>query len=532
MKMLSLPFDEVIVDITSKFRKITSKSYLKKGKYPIVDQSENYIAGFTNDKSYITNLSKPVIVFGDHTRILKYVDFDFAIGADGVKVLAAKSNAYIPHYLFYYLKSLHIREAGYSRHFKYLKRKSITIPETPEDQIRIAKILKRVEEVIGKRKESIKIIDTLVISTFLDFFGDPRNKKSEWDKASLNDIGKWKSGGTPSRKIKKYFTGKFPWVTSGELEDVFIADTEEHITKEAIDNSNASIIPEGSLMLGMYDTAALKSSINLKEMACNQAIAFSKLYDDKCDTLFIYYFIQIGREYFKRLQRGIRQKNLNLAMIKSIPIFLPPPLLQQKFSETAKRILELKSKYLNSLDLLEKLFGSMNKLAFNGLLDLSKIEIEEKMEDKDYEFDENVFTGSLTEEESNKLLRAANEEERLNIIENIMLDYIKELPTTDAPEEVDTKIRQLDWELKETGQMRFWPEYIKYRIIKEKMPEYFTFKEFWTELEKIPFDESFNYDQVKEIFYEWLKGDDPFLIQSFNSKENKKQMEFKVNEAS
>ena len=70
--------------------KIPNKQYLDQGKYPIIDQGQEFIGGYTNDETGVIS-QLPVIVFGDHTRVFKYVDFPFVAGADGVKIFQAKS---------------------------------------------------------------------------------------------------------------------------------------------------------------------------------------------------------------------------------------------------------------------------------------------------------------------------------------------------------------------------------------------------------------------------------------------------------
>jgi len=83
-----VPFNEIIIDETKKGKKIKKEDYLEFGKYPIIDQGMNDIAGYTNEEEGIfTNV--PVIIFGDHTRVIKYIDTPFFLGADGVKVLKA-----------------------------------------------------------------------------------------------------------------------------------------------------------------------------------------------------------------------------------------------------------------------------------------------------------------------------------------------------------------------------------------------------------------------------------------------------------
>ena len=86
-----VPFDRALTDETGGQRKILRRDYLRSGSLPVIDQGQTSIAGYTNDPNMAYNGSLPVILFGDHTRIFKYVNFPFALGADGVKVLRPSS---------------------------------------------------------------------------------------------------------------------------------------------------------------------------------------------------------------------------------------------------------------------------------------------------------------------------------------------------------------------------------------------------------------------------------------------------------
>lgn len=176
-------------------------------------------------------------------------------------------------------------------------------------------------------------------------FGDPINNPKKWRKVKLETLGNWQTGGTPSRKNTEYFKGDIPWLSSGELNNKYCFQSNEYITEEAINNSGAKLIEKGSLLLGMYDTAALKSTINTIECTCNQAIAYSKLNYKYVSTVYAYYCIQYGKEFYKSQQRGVRQKNLNLTMIKKLEIILPPVELQNEFVNFVKQIDKLKVKF-------------------------------------------------------------------------------------------------------------------------------------------------------------------------------------------
>ncbi len=107
--------------------KIKTSDFLKEGKFPIIDQSENYIAGFWNNEEDLFKIVKPVTIFGDHTRQVKFIDFDFVLGADGVKILQP-IDSFDATFFYYLIRSLEIKSLGYSRHYRELKDTQIPVP--------------------------------------------------------------------------------------------------------------------------------------------------------------------------------------------------------------------------------------------------------------------------------------------------------------------------------------------------------------------------------------------------------------------
>lgn len=141
-------------EISSNNKKIQQKNYLEAGKIAIVDQGKDLIGGYTNNMENPYKEELPVIVFGDHTLNIKYIDFPFYIGADGVKVLKT-TNSYNTKFLYYFLKNLSINKLGYRRHFSILKTYSFVLPPL-EEQKRIVEKLDFMFEKINKAKELIQ----------------------------------------------------------------------------------------------------------------------------------------------------------------------------------------------------------------------------------------------------------------------------------------------------------------------------------------------------------------------------------------
>ena len=126
-------FSQLFEVLTSKSYQIQQKEIHQSGKYPVISQSALYIEGYSDIEEKLYNAETPVIIFGDHTRNVKYVNFDFIVGADGVKILKPTINSKFAYYLTLY-NSKQIENRGYSRHFQYLKQQSWSIPSEKEQQ--------------------------------------------------------------------------------------------------------------------------------------------------------------------------------------------------------------------------------------------------------------------------------------------------------------------------------------------------------------------------------------------------------------
>lgn len=117
-----------LIDKLSRTKQVMTSEYEKEGSIPVVDQSRNFIAGYTNDRETIVDIGKPIIIFGDHTRILKYIQFPFAKGADGTQLIVSNDEC-MPQSLFYCsLINVDLSNFHYARHFKYLKAEEILVP--------------------------------------------------------------------------------------------------------------------------------------------------------------------------------------------------------------------------------------------------------------------------------------------------------------------------------------------------------------------------------------------------------------------
>jgi type I restriction enzyme S subunit len=163
-------FDECILDITREFKKVQQHEYKDNvnGKYPVIDQGEKYIGGYIDETSLLYTGNLPIIVFGDHTRRFKFVDFPFVLGADGAKVLRTKEG-FLPEFLFYHLLLNQIPNHGYERHFKFVREmRFMNVPI--EEQKHFASIFhiyrKRYQTIISVYKNSEEAFRSLLTCAF------------------------------------------------------------------------------------------------------------------------------------------------------------------------------------------------------------------------------------------------------------------------------------------------------------------------------------------------------------------------------
>ena len=210
-------FDEIIEDCTKYGLKIPTNDYLEQGQFPIIDQGQDFIAGYSNNDNGIYS-DVPAIIFGDHTRVFKYVDFPFFLGADGVKILKAKKEISYK-YLFYFFLQARFPNTGYARHYKWLKELEIPVP-TIEKQKSIVNNLDKVTKIIKIHKNLLKKYDTLIKSRFIEMFGDPVINEKDWEKVRLDSVADIKIGPFGSLLHQEnYITGGHALVNPSHIID-------------------------------------------------------------------------------------------------------------------------------------------------------------------------------------------------------------------------------------------------------------------------------------------------------------------------
>lgn len=243
---------------------------------------------------------------------------------------------------------------------KIVSNTTLSIPPL-STQLAIVSELDKINELIRLKKEQLKDFDNLAQSLFYEMFGDPVENEKGWEVKKLGDVCCIGTGSTPNRKNKEFYeNGTYPWVKSTEVCNLPIYSVEEYITEEALKNSNCTLYPKNTILMAMYGQGKTRGQIGLLKIeACtNQAVAAIIPTKEVLDEIFLCQHLMLMYEHIRNMARGGNQANLNLSIVKSIQIFLPPLPLQHLFAQRIEQIEREKSEVQKSIQDLETLLAS------------------------------------------------------------------------------------------------------------------------------------------------------------------------------
>jgi type I restriction enzyme S subunit len=246
--------------------------------------------------------------------------------------------------------------------------KNIRIPLPPlDEQKRIAAILSKADRLRRLRRYARELSDGYLGSVFLEMFGDPVSNPMGWDTPNIGSLAVVKTGGTPSRTNRAFYGGQVPWVKTTEVVGSVIYYTEETLTKQGLEASNCEIFPVGTILVAMYGqglTRGRSAKLGIPA-ATNQACA-AVLPSPKIDTDYLWSYLKLSYRRLRDLGRGGNQPNLNLSMVKTFAVPLPPHTLQRNFTQIVQRFERLRAQQREAERQAEHLFGSLLGRAFRG----------------------------------------------------------------------------------------------------------------------------------------------------------------------
>ncbi len=371
-------------------KKVKRSDYQERGQFPIVDQSQAFIAGYTDDETCLYEGELPVVVFGDHTRVLKFVKFPFCVGADGTQLLRPVDGIDV-RYLYYALRNIDLTNYGYERHFKYLKEEQIEVPSLPV-QHQIAEICSAYDDLVENSLQRIKILEGMAESLYREwfvYFRFPHHEKLRmvdsplgqipegWEVKSIGEVVETLGGSTPSTKIPAFWDeGDVIWFTPSDLTaagTMFITDSGKMITRLGLEKSSARLFPSYSVMMTSRATIGVVA-INTKEACTNQGF-ITCIPNEWLSTYQLYFWICENKEKIISVASGATYKEINRTEFRELPIILPSSELTRRFTELigpiGKQIENLQSKNTN----LHRTRDLLLPKLISGELDVSELDI-------------------------------------------------------------------------------------------------------------------------------------------------------------
>ena len=348
-------FDEVLKDCTKLGTKIPTSEYLENGKYPIIDQGQNNIAGYYDSDDGLFE-DVPAIVFGDHTRVVKYVDKPCFLGADGVKLLCPVDKDINCKYLFYQLSYADIPNTGYNRHFKWVKALDFKIPPSDE-QNHVVEVLDKVTDLISLRKQQLAKLDELVKARFVEMFGTFPANPFRWSTGKIQDVVSDVRYGSSRPAVEG---GKYPYLRMNNI--TYSGELDLHDTKR-IDIPDSELdkctVRRGDVLFNRTNSKELvgKTCVyNRDELMVLAGFVIRVRVNERIRPEVLSAFLNM--DFSKRMLIGmcktaIGQANINAKELQNIDLYIPPIELQDQFVALKNKLDQQKQTVQQSLEKLE-----------------------------------------------------------------------------------------------------------------------------------------------------------------------------------
>lgn len=378
---IALDFEECLQK-TGSVKKIPKKKFLQEGLYPVISQEDDFINGYWNEEKEVFKVIKPVVVFGDHTKKIKYVPFDFVCGADGVKIFLPIKELN-SKFFAYQLTNFELRELGYARHYRLLKEKKILVPPLPEQE-QIVLLLDKALAVIDQAKANIEKNVENAKELFQSKLNEIFSQKGEgWEERKLGKLGTL----TSSKRIfkKEYVDEGIPFYRSKEVKELahgkeislelFITENRYTEIKEKF-----GIPSKGDILLTAVGTIGEMYIVGEDEKFYfkDGNIMWLKDFNDLIPE-YLKYALTFYVEKLKEMSQGSAYSALTIEKLKAYSI--PVPSIQEQIRiveelNTLKfNINRLSRIFVKKNDAVEDLKKSLLQKAFSGELTQKNIDI-------------------------------------------------------------------------------------------------------------------------------------------------------------
>ncbi|TXH50168.1 MAG: restriction endonuclease subunit S [Burkholderiaceae bacterium] len=247
----------------------------------------------------------------------------------------------------------------------FLQNALIPVPSRGEQQ-RIVDQLSRAEGIVRLRRQAQQKAAELIPAIFVDMFGDPATNPKGWPEKPVEVLCTVATGATPKRDVQSYYEGgTVPWVKTGEVSAGDVIQAEECITELAVAETNCKVFPAGTILIAMYGQGQTRGRVGMLKIpaATNQACA-AILPSEQVNQTFLFEMLRMQYERLRAMGRGGNQANLNLGMIKSLCVPVPPLEAQRAFARHAEALQSIQSQQTLALQKTTATFDALLARAF------------------------------------------------------------------------------------------------------------------------------------------------------------------------
>lgn len=362
---------ELCLDKTKTTTKLKSSLYGEQGAFPIVSQEKELISGYWDKEEDVFKHKTPIVVFGDHTKVVKYIDFDFVIGADGVKILSPKPFLN-PKYFYYWVCSVQIPSHGYARHYRYLKEHQVPVPNLSEQQ-RIVALL----DAEFAKIDALKANAEKNLQNAKDLFQTALKKELEpkegWKKDFLSKIAYISRGRSQHRPRNEasLYGGDYPFIQTGDIRDANGGTISTfNQTYSEIGLQQSKLWKKGTICITI--AANIGETAILGMDACFPDSVVGIIPDNQivC-TDFLNYCLTKEKDELNEIAHGTAQKNINVAILEKVLITYPIEIsIQQSIVARLDALNEkcktLQANYEKTIALCDDLKQALLRKAFDG----------------------------------------------------------------------------------------------------------------------------------------------------------------------
>jgi type I restriction enzyme S subunit len=338
-----------LVDTVTPPQKLPTSTYAGTGAFPIIDQSQNDICGWTDDTDALIQEDLPLIVFGDHTCILKLIDRPFAQGADGIKILKSRPKIGTS-FLYQFLSYRPVVTEEYKRHYSILKEKLVAFPDfkTGEQQ-KIAECLSSVDELIAAQARKVDALKTHKKGLMQQLFPREGETQPRLRFPEFQNAGEWVSrtgteitskitkGSSPNWQGFSYQTQGVLFVTSENVRDGFLDVSEpKFLPQEFYAKQSNSHLLCGDILINIVGASIGRNCVyRLKEPAfTNQAVALFRVTKEHSFEFISYCYQQDrSQKAVSASQSDSARPNLSLGDLRTMEFFIPSRPEQQRIAD-------------------------------------------------------------------------------------------------------------------------------------------------------------------------------------------------------